>query len=105
MPTFIEKLQNTSVAEGHPVRLECRVSGVPYPQIFWKRENESLTQNTDRIRWVIVALPRLNALVYNSNHNGPFISQHAPGQLWLPVHDHPTSSKGRCWLVHSVGQE
>lgn len=50
VPTFMEKLQNTSVAEGHPVRLECRVSGVPYPQIFWKRENESLTQNTDRIR-------------------------------------------------------
>lgn len=50
-PSFAEKLQNTSVAEGHPVRLECRVSGVPYPQIFWKRENESLTHNTDRIRW------------------------------------------------------
>ncbi|CAG10993.1 unnamed protein product [Tetraodon nigroviridis] len=37
------------LAEGHPVRLECRVSGVPHPQIFWKRENESLTQNTERI--------------------------------------------------------
>ncbi|KAM6920933.1 palladin isoform 2-T2 [Xenentodon cancila] len=48
-PSFIEKLQNTSVAEGHPVRLECRVTGVPYPQIFWKRENESFTHNTDRI--------------------------------------------------------
>ncbi|XP_051951370.1 palladin isoform X2 [Xyrauchen texanus] len=48
-PCFIEKLQNTSVAEGHPVRLECRVSGVPFPQIFWKKENESLTHNTDRI--------------------------------------------------------
>nr|XP_046248740.1 palladin isoform X4 [Scatophagus argus] len=48
-PTFVEKLQNTSVAEGHPVRLECRVAGVPYPQIFWKRENESFTHNTDRI--------------------------------------------------------
>ncbi|XP_034737029.1 palladin isoform X8 [Etheostoma cragini] len=48
-PSFVEKLQNTSVAEGHPVRLECRVAGVPYPQIFWKRENESLTHNTDRI--------------------------------------------------------
>ncbi|XP_041912251.1 palladin isoform X3 [Alosa sapidissima] len=48
-PTFIEKLQNTGVAEGYPVRLECRVSGVPFPQIFWKRENESLTHNTDRI--------------------------------------------------------
>ncbi|XP_056115815.1 palladin isoform X2 [Rhinichthys klamathensis goyatoka] len=49
VPCFIEKLQNTSVAEGHPVRLECRVSGVPFPQIFWKKENESFTHNTDRI--------------------------------------------------------
>lgn len=49
-PSFVEKLQNTTVAEGHPVRLECRVAGVPYPQIFWKRENESFTHNTDRIR-------------------------------------------------------
>ncbi|XP_061744812.1 palladin-like isoform X1 [Nerophis ophidion] len=49
VPSFVEKLQNTSVAEGHPVRLECRVTGVPSPQIFWKRENESLTHNTDRI--------------------------------------------------------
>ncbi|KAM9435570.1 palladin isoform 3-T3 [Clarias gariepinus] len=48
-PSFIDKLQNTSVAEGYPVRLECRVSGVPFPQIFWKRENESITHNTDRI--------------------------------------------------------
>ncbi|KAJ8280056.1 hypothetical protein COCON_G00071220 [Conger conger] len=48
-PSFIEKLQNTGVAEGYPIRLECRVSGVPYPQIFWKKENESLTHNTDRI--------------------------------------------------------
>lgn len=51
-PSFIEKLQNTSVAEGYPVRMECRVSGVPFPQIFWKKENESITHNTDRIRSV-----------------------------------------------------
>uniref|UniRef100_UPI00398E7C86 palladin isoform X4 n=1 Tax=Pristiophorus japonicus TaxID=55135 RepID=UPI00398E7C86 len=48
-PVFIEKLQNTGVAEGYPVRIECRVSGVPYPQIFWKKDNESLTQNTERV--------------------------------------------------------
>ncbi|CAL8237070.1 unnamed protein product [Boreogadus saida] len=48
-PTFVEKLQNTSVAEGYPVRLECRVTAVPFPQIFWKRENESLTHNTERV--------------------------------------------------------
>ncbi|XP_005309792.2 palladin isoform X2 [Chrysemys picta bellii] len=48
-PVFLEKLQNTGVADGYPVRLECRVSGVPYPQIFWKKENESLTYNTERV--------------------------------------------------------
>ncbi|XP_036746813.2 palladin isoform X1 [Manis pentadactyla] len=48
-PVFIEKLQNTGVADGYPVRLECRVLGVPPPQIFWKKENESLTQSTDRV--------------------------------------------------------
>uniref|UniRef100_A0AAQ4R0A6 Palladin n=1 Tax=Gasterosteus aculeatus aculeatus TaxID=481459 RepID=A0AAQ4R0A6_GASAC len=41
--------ETSSVADGHPVRLECRVAGVPYPQIFWKRENESFTHNTDRV--------------------------------------------------------
>ncbi|XP_077000555.1 palladin isoform X1 [Tamandua tetradactyla] len=48
-PVFIEKLQNTGVADGYPVRMECRVSGVPPPQIFWKKENESLTHSTDRV--------------------------------------------------------
>lgn len=48
-PVFIEKLQNTGVAEGYPVRLECRVSGMPPPQIFWKKENDSLTYNTERV--------------------------------------------------------
>uniref|UniRef100_A0A8C6XXK8 Palladin n=1 Tax=Naja naja TaxID=35670 RepID=A0A8C6XXK8_NAJNA len=48
-PVFTEKLQNTGVAERFPVRLECRISGVPPPQIFWKKENESLIYNTDRV--------------------------------------------------------
>nr|XP_034375995.1 palladin isoform X2 [Arvicanthis niloticus] len=48
-PVFIEKLQNTGVADGYPVRLECRVLGVPPPQIFWKKENESLTHSTERV--------------------------------------------------------
>nr|XP_033797944.1 palladin isoform X3 [Geotrypetes seraphini] len=48
-PVFVEKLQNTGVAEGYPVRLECRVSGTPSPQIFWKKENESITYSTDRL--------------------------------------------------------
>ncbi|XP_012881529.1 PREDICTED: palladin [Dipodomys ordii] len=48
-PVFVEKLQNTGVADGYPVRLECRIAGVPLPQIFWKKENESLTHSTDRV--------------------------------------------------------
>ncbi|KAB1255886.1 Palladin [Camelus dromedarius] len=48
-PVFLEKLQNTGVADGYPVRLECHVSGAPPPQIFWKKENESLTHSTDRV--------------------------------------------------------
>uniref|UniRef100_A0A8D0NII5 Palladin n=1 Tax=Sus scrofa TaxID=9823 RepID=A0A8D0NII5_PIG len=48
-PVFLEKLQNTGVADGYPVRLECRVAGAPPPQIFWKKENESLTHSTDRV--------------------------------------------------------
>ncbi|XP_075053930.1 palladin isoform X1 [Mixophyes fleayi] len=48
-PVFVDKLQNTGVAEGYPVRLECRVAGMPPPQIFWKKENDSLTYNTERV--------------------------------------------------------
>ncbi|XP_072262128.1 palladin isoform X2 [Pyxicephalus adspersus] len=48
-PVFLEKLQNTGVTEGYPVRLECRVLGSPPPQIFWKKENDSLTYSTDRV--------------------------------------------------------
>lgn len=48
-PVFIEKLQNTGVAEGHPVRLDCRVMGMPPPFIYWKKENETIIANRDRI--------------------------------------------------------
>ncbi|XP_067908512.1 myopalladin isoform X2 [Heterodontus francisci] len=48
-PVFIEKLRNTGVPEGHPVRIECRVVGMPPPIIFWKKENETITPNRDRI--------------------------------------------------------
>ncbi|XP_051883730.1 myopalladin [Pristis pectinata] len=48
-PIFIEKLQNTGVAEGHPVRLDCRVMGMPPPLIFWKKDNETIMPNRERI--------------------------------------------------------
>uniref|UniRef100_UPI00358F321D myopalladin isoform X2 n=1 Tax=Myxine glutinosa TaxID=7769 RepID=UPI00358F321D len=47
-PVFVEKLQNTGVAEGYPVRLECRILAVPAPSIFWKKENEMLQLPRER---------------------------------------------------------
>ncbi|XP_028279114.1 myopalladin isoform X2 [Parambassis ranga] len=48
-PQFIEKLQNMGIPEGTPVRLECRVVGMPAPIIFWKKDNETIPKTKDRI--------------------------------------------------------
>lgn len=51
-PEFVEKLQNMGIPEGTPVRLECRVVGMPPPLIFWKKDNETIPRTKDRVRWV-----------------------------------------------------
>ncbi|XP_039504401.1 myopalladin [Pimephales promelas] len=48
-PYFVEKLQNTGVAEGAPVRLECRVVGMPQPLIYWKKDNDTIPHSKDRV--------------------------------------------------------
>ncbi|XP_062319969.1 myopalladin isoform X2 [Osmerus eperlanus] len=48
-PQFVEKLQNTGIPEGTPVRLECRVVGLPPPVIFWKKDNDSIPSTKDRV--------------------------------------------------------
>ncbi|XP_028917263.1 myopalladin isoform X2 [Ornithorhynchus anatinus] len=48
-PVFLEKLQNCGIPEGHPVRLECRVVGMPPPVFFWKKDNETIPFTRDRI--------------------------------------------------------
>lgn len=48
-PQFVEKLQNMGIPEGTPVRLECRVLGMPPPVIFWKKDNETIPRTKDRI--------------------------------------------------------
>ncbi|XP_051508283.1 myopalladin-like isoform X2 [Myxocyprinus asiaticus] len=48
-PHFVEKLQNTGIAEGAPVRLECRVVGMPQPVIYWKKDNDTIPHSKDRI--------------------------------------------------------
>ncbi|XP_044915348.1 myotilin isoform X1 [Felis catus] len=48
-PMFIYKPQSKKVFEGDSVKLECQISAVPPPKIFWKRNNEMVQFNTDRI--------------------------------------------------------
>ncbi|XP_026165165.1 myopalladin isoform X2 [Mastacembelus armatus] len=48
-PLFVEKLQNMGIPEGAPVRLECRVVGMPPPLIFWKKDNDTISKTKDRI--------------------------------------------------------
>ncbi|KAF3708456.1 Myopalladin [Channa argus] len=48
-PQFVEKLQNMGIPEGTPVRLECRVVGMPPPLIFWKKDNDTIPKTKDRI--------------------------------------------------------
>uniref|UniRef100_A0A3P8VMS1 Myopalladin n=1 Tax=Cynoglossus semilaevis TaxID=244447 RepID=A0A3P8VMS1_CYNSE len=47
-PQFVEKLQNMGIPERTPVRLECRVVGMPPPVIFWKKDNDSIPKTKDR---------------------------------------------------------
>ncbi|XP_045926606.1 myopalladin isoform X2 [Micropterus dolomieu] len=48
-PQFLEKLQNMGIPDGTPVRLECRVVGMPPPVIFWKKDNDTIPKTKDRI--------------------------------------------------------
>ncbi|XP_003404559.2 myotilin [Loxodonta africana] len=48
-PMFIYKPQSKKVFEGDTVKLECQISAVPPPKLFWKRNNEMVQFNTDRI--------------------------------------------------------
>ncbi|XP_061766812.1 myopalladin isoform X2 [Nerophis ophidion] len=48
-PQFVEKLQNVGIPEGSPVRLECRVMGMPHPIIFWKKDNDTIPRTKSRM--------------------------------------------------------
>ncbi|KAH0623505.1 hypothetical protein JD844_006327 [Phrynosoma platyrhinos] len=48
-PVILEKLQNCGVPEGHPVRLECRVIGMPPPVFYWKKDNETIPPYRERM--------------------------------------------------------
>ncbi|XP_076878675.1 myotilin isoform X2 [Brachyhypopomus gauderio] len=48
-PTFVVKMQNLRVLEGDNVRLECKVSASPSPQIYWKKDKEMLRIDPTRM--------------------------------------------------------
>ncbi|MGH0139880.1 UNVERIFIED_CONTAM: hypothetical protein FKN15_076417 [Acipenser sinensis] len=48
-PVFIQKMQNCQAVEGDTVRLECQVSAAPPPELYWKKDNEMLRVDPDRI--------------------------------------------------------
>lgn len=41
-PTFVVKMRNSRALEGDMVRLECKVTASPTPQIYWKKDKEML---------------------------------------------------------------
>ncbi|CAI5766682.1 myotilin isoform X5 [Podarcis lilfordi] len=66
-PTFIFKPQSTRVYEGDSARLECQVSAIPPPQIYWKRNNEMVQFNTDRISMFHDTSGKVCLLIHNVN--------------------------------------
>nr|XP_016847006.1 PREDICTED: myotilin isoform X5 [Anolis carolinensis] len=66
-PTFIFKPQSTRVYEGDSARIECQVSALPPPQIYWKRNNEMVQFNTDRISMFHDTSGKVCLLIHNVN--------------------------------------
>ncbi|NXK86720.1 MYOTI protein, partial [Formicarius rufipectus] len=66
-PTFIFKPQSKKVFEGDTARLECQISAIPTPRIYWKRNNEMVQYNTDRISLLHDNTGRICLLIHNAN--------------------------------------
>ncbi len=49
-PSFVMKMRNSRVLEGDGVRLECKVTASPAPQIYWKKDKEMLRIDPRRTR-------------------------------------------------------
>ncbi|KAF4790874.1 Myotilin [Turdus rufiventris] len=66
-PTFIFKPQSKKVFEGDTARLECQISAIPTPRIYWKRNNEMVQYNTDRISLLHDNTGRICLLIHNAS--------------------------------------
>ncbi|XP_035669223.1 palladin-like isoform X6 [Branchiostoma floridae] len=45
-PTWVQKLKNTTVKEGDPVRIFCTAAGDPVPYAIWKKDGIGLTEKS-----------------------------------------------------------
>ncbi|CAH1803275.1 unnamed protein product, partial [Owenia fusiformis] len=45
-PQFVKTLEDTHTTEGKPMRLECKVTGIPRPNITWLLDDEELQDTT-----------------------------------------------------------
>ncbi|XP_006277676.1 myotilin isoform X3 [Alligator mississippiensis] len=66
-PTFIFKPQSKKVYEGDTARLECQISAIPTPRIYWKKNNEMVQFNADRISMLHDTSGRVCLLIHNAN--------------------------------------
>ncbi|CAG5126017.1 unnamed protein product, partial [Candidula unifasciata] len=48
-PRFIDRMQNYTVVEGHPVTLRCVATGVPTPMMSWQKDGHMLSELDYRI--------------------------------------------------------
>ncbi|KAK1333717.1 hypothetical protein QTO34_006104 [Cnephaeus nilssonii] len=100
-PVILEKLQNSGVPEGHLVRLECRVIGMPRPcstgrrtmRPFFAPERESAQTLTSRF------CPQMQY--------GYILSflQYAPGHDGVCLPPHSACQEIRRRMVHTISKE
>lgn len=119
-PQFLEKLQNMGIPDGTPVRLECRVVGMPPPVIFWKKDNDTIPKTKDRIRLegvlclsvylccmyytLIISKPSIIGTEINSTLSLYFsMTQDATGYVCLLIQ--PTTKDDAGWYTVSAKNE
>lgn len=47
LPSFTSQLSNVMARAGQKVRLECAVSGLPFPSVHWLHNNKPLKETRD----------------------------------------------------------
>jgi len=44
-PTFTERLHNSRLVEGTNIIFDCKVEGLPFPEILWKERDFPITED------------------------------------------------------------